>query len=199
MEADCIDADGDGFGVDCPAGDDCNDDDPEVNPGADERCNEGDDNCDGEVDNGCDCAPDGVSGDCNIPFDLGSIAMGQTELGVVANVPQQDALDWYQVSFPSTARPGEGMPRITFAINEGEAFVFDVVEDRCGVMGGPCGEGGSDGAAVALSDWTFADTDPGCCTPPEDSLIAWPETVYIRVYRTTPGASCQAYQLQVSR
>ena len=200
MSNDCIDEDGDGFGEDCSAGPDCNDDDPEVNPGADERCNEQDDNCDEEIDNGCDCTPDGVSGDCNAPFDLGSIDMGQTELGVVANVPQADAIDWYQVSFPLAAeRPGVGMPRITFAINEGESFAFDVVEAPCAAAGGPCGEGGTDGVAVGLTDWTFVDDDAGCCAPPDDSLVAWPTTVYLRVYRTTPGASCQAYQLEVSR
>ncbi len=42
------DADGDGYG----AGDDCDDSDPEVNPGAEEICNERDDDCDGEVDEG---------------------------------------------------------------------------------------------------------------------------------------------------
>jgi hypothetical protein len=197
--AGCVDDDGDSFGANCPAGDDCNDDNAEVNPAADETCNGEDDNCDDEIDNGCDCTPDGVSGDCNSPFDLGSIEMGQSELGVVANVPQEDSIDWYQVSFPFTERPGVGMPSISFAINEGDAFVFDVVEERCAAAGGPCGEGGMDGLAVGLTDWTFIDDDPGCCTPPDDSLVAWPATVYLRVYRTTPGASCDAYQLQVSR
>jgi len=41
-----VDLDGDGF-VD---GDDCDDSDPDVYPGADERCNEIDDDCDGEID-----------------------------------------------------------------------------------------------------------------------------------------------------
>jgi hypothetical protein len=41
-----VDADGDGYGTD----EDCDDDDPAVNPGADEACNGADDDCDGEVD-----------------------------------------------------------------------------------------------------------------------------------------------------
>jgi hypothetical protein len=58
-----LDGDGDGFGgelevVQCepPGGDfralggDCDDDDPEVSPGADELCNDRDDDCDGDVD-----------------------------------------------------------------------------------------------------------------------------------------------------
>jgi hypothetical protein len=43
-----VDADGDGV----PEGDDCDDTDPSVFPGADERCNGVDDDCDDEVDEG---------------------------------------------------------------------------------------------------------------------------------------------------
>ena len=43
-----VDADGDGFSVD----EDCDDDDPAVNPDAAETCNDLDDNCDGSVDEG---------------------------------------------------------------------------------------------------------------------------------------------------
>ncbi|MFK7929255.1 MAG: putative metal-binding motif-containing protein [Myxococcota bacterium] len=70
-EADAVDAsawyldgDGDGFGLNLTevvacnapsdswanAGDDCSDDDPTVNPGADERCDGFDNNCDGSID-----------------------------------------------------------------------------------------------------------------------------------------------------
>ncbi|MCB9780516.1 MAG: putative metal-binding motif-containing protein [Alphaproteobacteria bacterium] len=43
-----LDADGDGS----PAGEDCDDDDPAVFPGAEERCNGADDDCDGDIDEG---------------------------------------------------------------------------------------------------------------------------------------------------
>ena len=49
---DGVDADGDGYGVDCPAGLDCNDEADYVHPGATEVCNYTDDNCDGQVDEG---------------------------------------------------------------------------------------------------------------------------------------------------
>ena len=55
------------------------------------------------------------------------------------------------------------------------------------------------GAAIGLTTWTFVDDQPGCCTPPTDSMVAWPNDLHLRVYRTTPGLSCAAYQLQFSR
>lgn len=52
-QASCIDADGDGYYAHtalCPAGRDCDDNDPAVNPGAMERCDGKDTNCDGFMD-----------------------------------------------------------------------------------------------------------------------------------------------------
>ena len=196
----CIDADGDSFGDGCPAGPDCNDDDRDINPGAAEVCDGVDQNCDDEIDNGCECDDDGISGDCNFPTDLGALAVGDQVLGVVGNIPQENAIDWYMVSFPlADARPGQGTPSISFSVNEDEAFVFDIVDQQCAADAQACTSGGTDGFAVGLTDWTFVDDDPGCCAPPMDSLIAWPDPIFVRVYRTTPGASCATYQLQLSR
>ncbi len=63
-----IDADGDGYGSDQDGGDDCDDGDPAVHPGADELCDNGiDDDCDGTVDLVGDGDGDGVDGcdDCD--------------------------------------------------------------------------------------------------------------------------------------
>lgn len=53
----CIDGDLDGYygydQVSCPVGDDCNDNDYYVNPGAEEVCDGIDNNCDGTIDEGC--------------------------------------------------------------------------------------------------------------------------------------------------
>ena len=47
------DADEDGYGdADC-GGDDCDDSNPDIHPGATELCNEVDDDCDGDIDEGC--------------------------------------------------------------------------------------------------------------------------------------------------
>ena len=48
----CEDHDEDGFGEGCAHGDDCDDSDPDVRPGATEVCNEVDDDCDGVIDEG---------------------------------------------------------------------------------------------------------------------------------------------------
>jgi hypothetical protein len=197
--ANCIDADGDGYGDDCAQGEDCDDDDPDVNPSAAELCDDVDQNCDGDPMAGCNCDEDGVSGNCNQPTDMGVVNLGEIKPGVVGNVPDENAFDWYKVSFPAPMRPGEGTPTIEFAINEGEAFVFDVVLGQCEAMGATCSTGGTAGAALGLTSWSFVDDQMGCCTPPNDSMVAWPNETYLRVYRTTPGASCAAYQLQFSR
>jgi Putative metal-binding motif len=61
----CVDTDEDGWSLDC---NDCNDEDPAVNPGAEEICNGIDDNCNGTIDEGFDTDADGFTtcgGDCN--------------------------------------------------------------------------------------------------------------------------------------
>ncbi len=46
----CIDKDGDGYGQNCQKSFDCNDDDPDVHPGAQEICNNRDEDCNNQID-----------------------------------------------------------------------------------------------------------------------------------------------------
>jgi hypothetical protein len=66
---DGIDGDGDGYGQDCPAGEDCNDNNPYVHPDATEICNYMDDDCDGETDEGVLTPCGNCSQYCDV-FDL---------------------------------------------------------------------------------------------------------------------------------
>ncbi|MEK6589554.1 MAG: MopE-related protein, partial [Nitrospinota bacterium] len=57
----CQDNDSDGYyaydSVTCPEGNDCNNNDPAINPGASEICDGKDNNCNGEIDEGaCSCS-----------------------------------------------------------------------------------------------------------------------------------------------
>jgi hypothetical protein len=54
----CIDRDRDGYGVNCPAGLDCDDTIASVHPDAEELCNNTDDDCDGATDEGYEIARD---------------------------------------------------------------------------------------------------------------------------------------------
>lgn len=59
----CIDEDGDGFGQNCEAGEDCDDTIAEINPDSEEVCDDVDNNCNNEIDEGCDCIEEGA--DCD--------------------------------------------------------------------------------------------------------------------------------------
>lgn len=83
--AGCNDLDGDGYGMGCAAGNDCNDHDPAVHPGAGELCNFKDDDCNGLVDEATGCAtPDLDPSPVHVP--AGSFLMG-SETGAADEKP----------------------------------------------------------------------------------------------------------------
>lgn len=58
-----LDADGDGYVDAALGGDDCDDAEPAIHPGADDHCDEEDNDCDGDIDNGPDRTAFFVDGD----------------------------------------------------------------------------------------------------------------------------------------
>ncbi len=71
----CEDADGDGYGVGCAKGPDCNDHDPKVHPGATELCNFKDDDCNALVDEAPSCTVP-KQNPARVKVPAGTFAMG---------------------------------------------------------------------------------------------------------------------------
>ena len=166
--------------------------------GGDETTTTGDPTSDGST-TALDCAS-GLSNLCGNPYDLGSVNVGGVATGPQLTLLTPGAADWYKVSFPAVNRPGGGVPTLEFAVNDDDAFRFDLTTGTpCMGQVMSCGQGGEAGKATALKEWSFADDLAECCQDPAESLVPWPGTVYVRVYRPAGGESCAAYQLAVSR
>ena len=96
---------------------------------------------------------------------------------------------WYLVAFPTS---GAGAPTISFSINTGGIYKFDVKTNSCATTA-VCGTG----SANAATAYRFTDDTAG--TAFRTRGVAWPATVYVRVYRTNGVNSCNTYQLRVAR
>src|SRR5664279_20616 len=100
--AGCNDLDGDGYGIGCAAGNDCNDRDPAIHPGAIEICNFKDDNCNGLVDEAPDCVAPALD-PTPVHMPAGSFLMG-SETGAADEKPvhrvtgSDFVLDRYEVT-----------------------------------------------------------------------------------------------------
>ena len=148
---------------------------------------------------GLDCA-DGLGNLCGNPYDLGGVDEGEAAMSQTTTIITPGVADWFQVSFLAVNRPGGGTPTIVFAQNDNEAYRFDVYTTMpCGGTPASCGEGGDNGQAKNLLEYSFTDDQPDCCSPPDDSMVSWPGTLYIRVYRVDDGGDCSTYQLQLTR
>jgi len=97
----CEDGDGDNYGPGCALGDDCDDTDPAVHPGADEACNGADDDCDETIDEDLtapNCAlTEGVCAGSVAACggEMGWLECGDTEYGVTFEIDETscDSLD----------------------------------------------------------------------------------------------------------
>jgi len=155
---------------------------------------------DANYSNGCECVDDTIGASCTGPTNAGSVAPGGTFMSPVGRVPPSGGSDWYVITFPESPDfrdHGVGTPTITFAGNDNNAFRFEVRSAACpGTILG-CGTGSA--SATGLTTWSFNDTCVNSATDCSTRGTAWPSTVYVKVYRVTAGASCDNYQLRVTR
>jgi hypothetical protein len=152
-----------------------------------ETCNSVDDDCDGVVD-------DNSASTCAAPINIGSIAVGGSATRTEWISAVSGAEQWYVVTFPQNAdfsQHGTGTPQIQ--LTAGASVRFDV-QSSCGVNM-PCGSGGS---GTGLTTWSFSDTISTSSAYLSRS-VAWPTTVYIRVYRISAPTTCANQTLVVSR
>src|SRR5690606_11129022 len=106
---------------------------------------------------------------------------------------------------PDVGQHGTGIPKVEFALNEGDAFRIGVFTS-CGAAGMACGvETGQ--IAIGRTEWSFRDSacDPSGPSGPgypscRTRSTVWPSTVYVRVTRNGGAATlCNRFQLKVSR
>jgi hypothetical protein len=168
-------------------------------------------NLDGLVEGGCECAGTsrtvslGACGDAPEGY-LGSVAEGTQlpnlpigTIPIIDNGIGNGNEDWYRVQFPEAAaigtRPNTGSIRVDFAVNNNNDYRFQVFRTCGGVAwsGGLATQFGS--GAPPAREWWFFDNHATSAV----NNIAWPEQVYIRVFRVQNTATCNTYQLRVQR
>jgi hypothetical protein len=166
---------------------------------------------DTDVPGECETPPELVGTSCGENTGIkGPVAKGEsiTDLPVGGIMGLDNGLgngeeDWYQIEFPvalAAPRPTAGTPTISFAVNEGDDFRFEIYRD-CGAEAygqGLASEFGSN--APPLTEWSFNDIDPGMFEQLQYmELVPWPSTVWVRVFRFQNDGECTNYQLVVTR
>ncbi|RME78688.1 hypothetical protein D6774_00420 [Candidatus Woesearchaeota archaeon] len=118
----CIDQDGDGFGEGCPAGPDCDDNNKQIYPGAQELCDNKDNNCNNQID-------EALTRSCGI--DIGICQVGQEIcrqgewVGCTATQPLEKEICYDQLDNTCDGRVDEGCPKL----NKKEQFLQTLKKD----------------------------------------------------------------------
>ncbi|MFV8754591.1 hypothetical protein ACNOYE_28925 [Nannocystaceae bacterium ST9] len=141
---------------------------------------------------------------------LGVIAEGNQAVGLApGTIPLLDdqigngSEDWYWVGLPENmgigVRPNTGVVKIDFELNEGNDYRFDVFRSCDGIAFG-------DGLATQFGpgapparEWWFFDSHSLEFANQWTVSVAWPELVYVRVYRVQNPGVCNQYKLRVVR
>ena len=162
-------------------GDDCNDDDDQVKPGAAEMCNDQDDDCDNEVDNGCDDDGDNFCDDTlSLPFGNCCTAHGGTgctDSSIQACVCDQgfdyccsggwdascvaaaQSLGCSTCSFPSTCTAGGG------DCSDDNAFISPAATENCSTPDDDDCDGSTDAiGAVGCTNYYYDNDGDGVGT-----------------------------------
>jgi hypothetical protein len=182
---------------------------------------------DGDYTNGCECAGTPRTGSLAVCSNFVQGALGTVLEGhqlnnlIIGTVPLIDNgigggnEDWYWVEFPEPGNPGvrpnTGSIQVSFAINDGLDYRFQVFRG-CNQTpyGGPYGSNNSQAmvrtwgaGAPPTREWWFFDNHTAAIDMPVPSLykdnINWPNTVYIRVFRVQNDKTCNTYRLSIKR
>ena len=157
-----------------------------VTPGAPgtESCNGLDDDCNGTVDNG-------VVSTCSAPEGLGTLLVGQTASFSQFVAAPAGSERWYVVNFPGGAG---GTPTVTISgagVSSGQIRME--VRTSCGALPA-CPSGGYPG-----TQWSFTDNASVAGTGYRTRNVAWPATMYVRVYRVASTTTCGNFTITATR
>jgi hypothetical protein len=141
---------------------------------------------------GCECDDDTYADSCGTAADFGEVNSGSITVDGV--LPVNTDVDWIRVSFPAgSGRPGGGTPSISFAARPSSDYYFSLYYNCSGTQA-VCGSG----AATGRTEYSFVD-DQSNSAGYSSNGSAWPDDIYIKVYRTGGAPTCTHYQLEVSR
>ena len=152
-------------------------------------CNDGFYDIDGAYANGCECGDDGSSSVCASATPAGALSVGST-VSASGKLPAAGMEDWFVVTFPCSADLNShctGTPTINIS---GAGYQFDTRAE--------CAAGVTCSGVTSASFSDSAASDPGA-NQYTTRDAAWPETIYVRVFRTTAGTTCEGYTITASR
>jgi hypothetical protein len=174
---------------------------------------------DNDVPNGCECegTPRTESLAACSDFPQGYLgAVGEAEqlnglvIGVVPEIDNgigNGREDWFSVDFGENdgvgLRPETGSIRVTFAMNEGADYRFEVYRSCNGLAFADSLATAYGVGAPPTREWWFFDNHAAPLAMPDPSkysnTVLWPNKVYIRVFRVQNDNTCNHYQLAIQR